>query len=130
VSNIAQLKIPDKPEPPKRCEFPNCPTKDETVGFAKLFQRHFCPPHRKVMLLAKSYIDQVADRKKSDDQALDMMGRLQLLNTKKERVFVLDKGMMDDLKELISDQAERIKVLENDRAATASAKKEPETPST
>lgn len=130
MSNVSKLKIPDKPEPPKRCEFPNCPTKDDTVGFAKLFQRHFCPPHRKVMLLAQSYIAQVADRKKRDNQALDMVGRLQLLNTKKERVYVIDKSMMDDLKELISDQAEKIKVLENDRAATQDAKKEPETPST
>lgn len=122
-NNVTKL-----PGPPKRCEFPNCPTKDETVGLVKIFNRHMCPPHRKVMLQAKSFIDQIEDENKRADRGLDLMGRLQKITQKSERVFVMDKQTMDDLKGLLTDQAAKIKGLEDDRAAVRSSQKDPETP--
>ena len=125
VSNVSKL-----PGPPKRCEFPNCPVHDKTVGLVKIFNKHMCPQHRKIMLLAKSFLDQIEDQRKQADLELDIMGRLQKLASKSERVFVLDKPLMDDLKGLLTDQQARIKELENDRAAVASTQKSPEAPTT
>lgn len=125
MSNVSKL-----PEPPKRCEFPNCPEHNERVGFVKIFAKYMCPSHRKIMLLAKSFLDQIEDQRKQADLQLDIMGRLQKLASKSERVFVLDKSLMDDLKGLLTDQQARIKELENDRAAVASTQKSPETPTT
>ena len=124
-NNVTKL-----PGPPKRCEFPNCPVKDESVGLVKIFNRHMCPPHRKITLLAKSFLDQIEDDKKRADRNLDLMGRLQKITQKSERVFVIDKQTMDDLKGLLTDQKAQIERMEDDRAAVRSSQKDPETPAT
>jgi rubrerythrin len=89
-----------------------------------------CPPHRKITLLAKSFLDQIEDDKKRADRNLDLMGRLQKITQKSERVFVIDKQTMDDLKGLLTDQKAQIERMEDDRAAVRSSQKDPETPAT
>lgn len=103
--NVTKLQVP---QPPKRCEFPECRTRDETVGYVKLFGKHMCPHHRKDMLLAKSWLMQIEDEARIATGNLGILETLEHVTKKRNLVYAVDKETMDRVKGVMTEMERQL----------------------
>jgi len=113
-NNVTPFLPPRAPDRPPRCEFPLC--ESDSTGFVSRFKKHLCTFHRKTLLLADSWLQQIAADKKEAEGNAGLVERLQQATHKVNVHFVIDRDLMNDLKGALSDQTLKIEQLEKELA--------------